>query len=372
MPASPLQTFARLCFRLLAADNKAEAPSQAEVAAVREVVGGHFNAEELVQLSFSVRNMGNFHERRRQLLTRWKHLLTETFSDEDAQAFLDDYFKNPDHPFESNSIFDNGLVASRTRTERGNFSDSEGSYSGNMPCWTLHFTLEGRALFISEDREWDVLPGDLMLFRPNATYRYGLHPSAELWDHCWVLFQPRSHWNHWLEWQGGTQGIQHMHLPAAKQRKAIQATFERLLALKDESPPYLKELQHTALEEMLIRAAGFRENQESPRDGRIEQACRFMEDNLARPFHIEDVAAHCNLSPSRLSHLFKDHMGVSVKAWINTMRLQEARRRLTYSGDNISQIAYAVGFEDANLFAKNFKKNMGCSPREFRKTFAKR
>ncbi len=372
MPSSSLTIFAAMCYRLLAADGNAHPPDETEVAAVRDVVGGHFNAEELLQLSMSIRAGAAFTRQRQYLLSRWQPVMEDEFGDAEAQAFLDDYFKNPDFPFESNGIFDNGLVTSRTRTLRGNFSDSESAYSGNMPCWTLHLTLEGRALFISEDREWEAIPGDLMLFRPNASYRYGRHPAAELWDHYWVLFQPRSHWQGWLEWDDGTPGLQQLRLTQAHQRQQILSAFERLLALKDDAPPFLKDLQHTALEEILIRAAGICQNQPRHRDSRIDLACRFMEENLATAFRIEDVAEACNLSASRLAHLFKDYMGISVKAWITSMRLQEARRRLIYSDANISQIAYAVGFEDSNLFAKNFKKSIGCTPREFRQSFTNR
>ena len=237
-------------------------------------------------------------------------------------------------------------------------------------CWTLHFTVAGQCLVVSESGEWEVNEGDLMLFPPKARYRYGIHPAAGEWEHFWVLFIPRSHWNPWLNWGGGHDGIQ--QLRAAGQRAQTQAAIDKLLSLKDEAPAYMKELQYNTLEELLIRLAGQREAQSVSRDHRIDQACQFMENHLGQPFRIEDVAGACSLSPSRLSHLFKEHMGLSMKAWINAQRLQEARRRLIYSDDNISQIAFAVGFEDANLFAKNFRKNMGCSPSEFRQSFTAR
>lgn len=371
MMQSSLKTFASLCYRLLLEEDNIAPPSAAEVAAVSDIVGGHFNAQELTQLAFRVRSLESFTQHRGHLIDRWGAILEDDCSDQQAQAFLDDYFKNPNAPFDNRGLFDSGVVAGRTRTQRGDFTDREGFYSGNMPCWTLHFTVSGRALVIGEETEWDFNVGELILFKPDAFCHYGIHPAADQWEHYWVLFQPRNSWDQWLSWQADNGGIQHLRLNSRETIAMVQSRFSKLFNLKDESPPYLKELQYTVLEEMLIRLAGCTEYEMGVRDNRINQACQFMEDNLTRAFRIEEVADACNLSPSRLSHLFKDTMGVSLKAWVNAMRLQKARRKLLYSRENISQIAYGVGFEDANLFAKNFKKNIGCSPSEFRNSFSK-
>ena len=97
-----------------------------------------------------------------------------------------------------------------------------------------------------------------------------------------------------------------------------------------------------------------------------------MQAHLAEKFSVDDVAAACNLSTSRLAHLFKDHMGVSPKSWSNNLRLQQARRLLLGNSDSINYIARQVGYEDSSQFTKYFKRNLGCSPREFRQSFRER
>jgi AraC-like DNA-binding protein len=53
------------------------------------------------------------------------------------------------------------------------------------------------------------------------------------------------------------------------------------------------------------------------------------------------------------------------------MRLHQARKLLLGNNESINLIARQVGYEDPNQFSKYFKKNMGCSPREFRQAFSK-
>jgi YesN/AraC family two-component response regulator len=45
---------------------------------------------------------------------------------------------------------------------------------------------------------------------------------------------------------------------------------------------------------------------------------------------------------------------------------------LLNSNDSISHIARQVGYDDPAQFTKYFKKNLGCSPREFRQSFQRR
>ena len=61
-----------------------------------------------------------------------------------------------------------------------------------------------------------------------------------------------------------------------------------------------------------------------------------------------------------------EHVGSSPKKYIAACKLSEAKRLLLETGLRISEVAMAVGFEDALAFSKFFSKNMGVSPTAFR------
>ena len=143
--------------------------------------------------------------------------------------------------------------------------------------------------------------------------------------------------------------------------------------MNNEASSYSSDLQHNRLEEILIRSREYLSLPEGKViDSRIQSACDYIQAHLAEKFNVDDVATACNLSPSRTAHLFKETMGVSLKSWSNSLRLQQARRKLLSSDDSVGEIARQVGYDDPTQFTKYFRKNLGCSPREFRQSFTAR
>lgn len=74
-----------------------------------------------------------------------------------------------------------------------------------------------------------------------------------------------------------------------------------------------------------------------------------------------------NLSPSYLSDLLKKEVGITAQQYIQDAIIDRAKTRLLGSTEQISQIAYALGFEYPQHFSKLFKGRTGLSPAEFRK-----
>ena len=365
---SQAQKAARLCYRWYSGKLLEQQISDDEMAALQPFIGSELSAAELLQFGERMRQSDHFSLTSGPLLNRWRARMDskQGLSDQDALSFIQELFTSFDHSL----IYDHSLVANVSHTSRGDATDRDKVFPGTMPCWTLHLTTKGKALFLNEQMELEVNPGDMMLLQPEAHYHYGLHPAADEWHHLWALFQPRPHWGEWLNWQTLDQGVQYLSIGDPQIREQLIVIFQSLIALKDTSSPYQADLQYNRLEELLIRA---KENQpdgeHKQADQRIANACDYIMRHLSQSFSVDDVATACNLSPSRIAHLFKQQMGVSLKAWSNSMRLQQARKLLLNSSDSISSIARQVGYEDPAQLAKSFKKNMGCSPREFRQSF---
>lgn len=82
---------------------------------------------------------------------------------------------------------------------------------------------------------------------------------------------------------------------------------------------------------------------------------------------LEFYAKMCNMSLSTFKHTFKNTASISPSAYLNSIRMENAKRLLTTTNLSISEIALSVGFLDPLYFSKAFKKYAGISPSEFRK-----
>ena len=359
----PIEKVANLCYRW----HTQNTVDEAGLMAVSELFGSPLNTQQIQHVAARIRRDKGFDKTQSEISARWEHRFNHTsrLGEKAAQAYLQELFVSFDHTI----LFHHDVSANSTAIERGKVSDSRTYYAGTMPCWTLHLTTAGRALYLNDNIELEAGPGDLLLFHPEAKFHCGLHPGARYWQHHWALFKPQQHWRDLLEWRSLDTGIYHAARTDAKTRAKIQRVFEELIELSSERSPIQEDLQYNRLEELLIRARGLSSPPDDAVDRRIQKACDYMRRNITAGFHLDEVAADCNLSTSRLAHLFRERMGISPKCWSNNMRLQQARKLLLANNDGINVVARRVGYDDPSQFSRYFKKNIGCSPREFRQLF---
>jgi AraC-like DNA-binding protein len=106
-------------------------------------------------------------------------------------------------------------------------------------------------------------------------------------------------------------------------------------------------------------------------DTRVKRAMALIEKQSDRDLCLADIAAHFNLSPSRLRHLVKDHTGTTLIQYRKTLRMEKARRLLETTFLNIKEIMLEVGFKDESNFVRDFKKQHGLTPARYRETYLK-
>lgn len=82
----------------------------------------------------------------------------------------------------------------------------------------------------------------------------------------------------------------------------------------------------------------------------------------------KEYAAQLYITPNHLNALCKEFLGLSAGELIRNRILLEAKRLLVIPDYNISAIAYELNFNDNSYFTKFFKKAIGMTPDEFRRS----
>jgi transcriptional regulator GlxA family with amidase domain len=100
----------------------------------------------------------------------------------------------------------------------------------------------------------------------------------------------------------------------------------------------------------------------------IRKAVVYLNDHLSEDVSIERLAAIANYSPAQFRRLFTKLMGQSPSAYIANIRINNAKVLLKTTGKRISDIAVEVGFFDHSHFIRTFRKLVGATPAEYRKS----
>ena len=97
-------------------------------------------------------------------------------------------------------------------------------------------------------------------------------------------------------------------------------------------------------------------------DPTLAPAVYYVEKYYRAKLLIEDVAQVCGMSPFRFSRAFKESFGRTFRDYIVDYRLREACRLLENPRATVTDVAYAVGFNDPSYFARVFKQRVGEPP----------
>lgn len=220
-------------------------------------------------------------------------------------------------------------------------------------------------------------PGSLLVLRPGQAHNYG---HDEDWDGWNVLFRPEfvlpvsttpcdsklavdlerlpeqvlltSH-----ELQKVTDSIQQM-----REDTLIDAPLEDVHAL-------LRHQLHALLTRLSI-LQGRQQAQEpliSPASQRFKRFQQLVDERFAQWHQVADYASQLGYTEKSLARAVTAAMGITAKAFIAARINLEAKRLLVHTDMPVVTVAEKLGFEEATNFSKFFKREVGCTPAEFRR-----
>jgi AraC family transcriptional regulator, arabinose operon regulatory protein len=228
-----------------------------------------------------------------------------------------------------------------------------------MSDWLITFTLEGEGYFKIEDKNITCGPGDVTLLKPMIPHHYGTSRGKE-WNFLWAHFSSELFETNYLS----GEKLVKLTMENGYARDRLRQAFEKLIQDDRERNRYGYELCLNSLKEILLLVA---QKQEHFLEPRIEEVLHMLSKQMSESIKIEELARKVGLSPSRLSHLFKENVGSTILETLTQMRLNQAALLLEHTDRNASEVAVQVGFQNYNHFAIQFRKRFGVTPRNYKK-----
>ncbi|MES2779795.1 MAG: AraC family transcriptional regulator [Bacteroidota bacterium] len=102
---------------------------------------------------------------------------------------------------------------------------------------------------------------------------------------------------------------------------------------------------------------------------RLEELLDLMETHILTLKQVSQYAEMLHLSSYQLNAITKTTLGKTCSELINECIVLESKRYLLATSDQVTQIAYHLGYEDVSYFIRFFKKHTGYSPEAFRHHF---
>jgi AraC family transcriptional regulator len=151
--------------------------------------------------------------------------------------------------------------------------------------------------------------------------------------------------------------------------------FHRLISMNWSEPGerlLTSSLAHELLDHMILSQVGLRDGLRlkgglAPHLRR--QLVAFIEQNLAEPLSLGQLAGMCALSEYHFARMFRESFGLPPHQYLLARRLNRARELLRSTRLPFGHIALECGFASASHFSNRFRQAMGATAGEYRAAF---
>jgi len=240
----------------------------------------------------------------------------------------------------------------------------------NHPSWLFQYSLEGRGIFQSDQKESRIEPGQAFCATIPSSHRYHGDPTCPRWTFFWLMINEPYVTRRLL----GHPNLHNAPLKLDPGSPLIRSAVVLLLQLVQG-----KSLDIYQLEEHLFRwmleCQRWADQQRYP----IAPKARLLDFARHQTLsHLEtkttggDLARAFGLDRSSFSHHFRKTTGHTPAAYARSIRLEEAAHLLRNSSRSVKEIAALTGFTSSNQLCKSFRRHFKMSPGSYRTIYQAR
>lgn len=243
----------------------------------------------------------------------------------------------------------------------------------------------GACLHRSALGEQQVTAGDVFLFRPGAWHEYADVEHLSLYNCCfdpallglelgWMVNDPQLGRLLWSEPLSPAQhGTLALHLGPAELGRARKILDKLCAFTQQEFVVHSGEHLGLLIQFLSLLASHLpTETSSIPRaktHPAVLAAIKLMDENYAEPWTLPRLAEKVRLRSDYLCRLFGEIVGLSPLNYLTRRRLELATSLLRRTPLPVGEVGAAVGWPDANYFARRFQEKFGISPSGYRSRF---
>ncbi|MFI5802627.1 GlxA family transcriptional regulator [Streptomyces sp. NPDC051561] len=102
---------------------------------------------------------------------------------------------------------------------------------------------------------------------------------------------------------------------------------------------------------------------------RIEDLRLHIMDNIDQPLTVAHLAAHAHVGDRQLTRIFKNELGMTPSAYVESVRVERARNQLESTDATLDRIATTCGFGTTDTLIRAFRRVLNTTPTEYRHRF---
>lgn len=232
----------------------------------------------------------------------------------------------------------------------------------------LIYCIEGQGLFVAGAGRETIRAGDVLLVPRGVSHAYHSdddHP----WTIYWVHFHGELASAFFEHAQRGEAGEAYLHQSIGVQAKLV-SDFEALLETRSSAQEMSAHIfAANQLRQILTHIAVLRPLRASidRRDSwRLDQIHSLMQAHVHEQLNLDTLAASVNLSKYHFVKRYKEVTGTTPINRFIQLKIERACHLLDTTSNEIKEVAFAVGYDDAYYFSRLFRKQMGVSPSQYR------
>lgn len=234
--------------------------------------------------------------------------------------------------------------------------------------YVIGFVEGGKRHLWCKGQEYDLTAGDLILFNPRDNH-YCAPINGEILDYRAVNINLDVMMRVVKEITG-KEFVPHFTQNVVYQSDITQSISDLYDAILTRAPKLKKEEALFFLLEQVLRecAAPFDEIKISEPNRQIKMLCGYMEEHFDRNVTLDELLSMTSFGKSYLLRSFTKQVGVSPYRYLQTVRLEKAKKFLE---EGIAPIdaASMAGFSDQSHFTNFFKEFIGLTPKQYQKIF---